>query len=82
MDNETVKNTKLKTLKTKVNNYLCQKIPDATNVIYINEYNTDKIFTKNKVCRKILEMLIKKILNVSVLVIVTVRNAKISEVEN
>ena len=41
VDNEVVKNTKLNTLKTKVNN-LKKKIPDATNLIHINQYNTDK----------------------------------------
>ena len=41
MDNEVVKNTKSKTLKTKVNN-LNKKIPDPTTLIHINEYNTHK----------------------------------------
>ena len=40
-DNEVVKNTKFNTLKTKVNN-LEKKIPDATALIHINQYNTDK----------------------------------------
>ena len=35
VDNEVVKNTKFKTLKTKVNN-LENKIPDATPLIHIN----------------------------------------------
>ena len=39
--NEVVKNTKFNTLKTKVNN-LDYKIPDATILIHINQYNTDK----------------------------------------
>ena len=41
VDNEVVKNTKFNTLKTKVNS-LEKKIPDTTNLIYINQYNTDK----------------------------------------
>ena len=41
VDNELVRNTNLNTLKTKVNN-LEKKIPDATTLIHINQYNTDK----------------------------------------
>ena len=41
VDNEVVKNLKFNTLKTKVNN-LEKKILDATTVIHINQYNTDK----------------------------------------
>ena len=41
VDNEVVKNTKFNTLKTKVN-YLDKKIPDATTLNNINQYNTDK----------------------------------------
>ena len=41
VDNEIVINTKFNTLKTKVNS-LEKKIPDATTLIYINQYNTDK----------------------------------------
>ena len=41
VDNEVVKNTKFNTLKTNVNS-LEKKIPDTTNYIYINQYNTDK----------------------------------------
>ena len=40
VDNEVGKNTKLNMLKTKVNSL--EKIPDATNLININQYNTDK----------------------------------------
>ena len=40
VDNEVVKNRKLKTLKTKVNK-LDKKIPDATTLVHINQYNTD-----------------------------------------
>ena len=41
VDNDLVKNTKFNTLKTKVNS-LEKKIPDATTLIHINQYNTDK----------------------------------------
>ena len=41
VDDKFVKNTKFNTLKTKVNN-LDKKIPDATTLIQINKYNTDK----------------------------------------
>ena len=41
VDNEVVKNTKFNTLKTKANN-LEKKIPDATDLIPINRYKTDK----------------------------------------
>ena len=36
------KNTKFNTLKTKKNNNLGNKIPDATTLIHINKYNTNK----------------------------------------
>ena len=39
--NVVVKNTKFNTLKRKVNS-LEEKISDATILIYINQYNTDK----------------------------------------
>ena len=39
LDNEVVKNTKINTLKTKVNN-LEKKNPDATNLIHMHLYNT------------------------------------------
>ena len=54
VDNEVVKNTKFKTLMTKINN-LEKKILNATTLIHINQYNTDKINLEKK-----LEMLIKK----------------------
>ena len=38
--NEVVKNTKFNTLKTNLNS-LEKKIPDATTLIHINQYNTD-----------------------------------------
>ena len=41
VDNEFVKNKKFNSLKTKANN-LDQKIPDATTLIHISQYNTDK----------------------------------------
>ena len=53
VDNTVVKNTKFNTLKTKVN-ILGKKIPDATILIHINQYNTDKQNLEKK-----LEMLIK-----------------------
>ena len=40
VDNEVVKNTKFNTLKTKLTN-LEKKIPNATILIHINQYNTD-----------------------------------------
>ena len=53
VDNAVVKNTKFNTLKTKLNS-LEKKIPDATVLIHINQYNTNK-----KNLEKKLEMLIK-----------------------
>ena len=53
IDNEVDKNTKLNTLKTKVNN-LEKKIAEATTLIHINQYNTDKKIEKK------LKMLMKK----------------------
>ena len=41
VDNEVVKNAKFNTVKTKVNN-VEKKIYDATSLIHINQYNTDK----------------------------------------
>ena len=48
VDNGVVKNTKLNTLKTKVNN-LEKKSSDATTLIHINQYNTDKQNLEKKV---------------------------------
>ena len=42
VDNEVVKNKKFNTLKMKVNK-LDMKIPHATTLIHINQYNTDKL---------------------------------------
>ena len=41
VDDGVVKNTKFNTLKIKVNS-LEKKTPDATTLIHINQYNTDK----------------------------------------
>ena len=48
VDNEVVRNTKFNTLKTKVNN-LDMKILDATTLIHLNEYNTDKQNLEKKI---------------------------------
>ena len=48
VDNTVVKNTKFNTLKTKVN-ILEKKIPDATILIHINQYNTDKQNLEKKI---------------------------------
>ena len=48
VDNEAVKNTKFITLNTKVNN-LKKKIPDATALIHINQYDTDKQTLEKKI---------------------------------
>ena len=63
-------------LNTKVNNFE-NKIPDATTLIHINEYNTD-----NQNLEKTIGDVDEKIPDVSGLVITTVLNAKIGEVEN
>ena len=41
VDNEVVKSTKFNTLKTKLND-LENKIPDASTLIWLNQYNTYK----------------------------------------
>ena len=51
--NEVANNTKFNTLKTKLNS-LEKKIPDATILIHVNQYNTDKQNLEKK-----LQMLIK-----------------------
>ena len=76
-DNEFVKNTKFNTLKTTVLTNLDKKIPDATTLIHIDQYNTDKQDLEKK-----LGDVDKKIPDTSVLVTATVLNAKISVVEN
>ena len=45
--NEVVKNTKFNAVKTKVNT-LEKKIHDATTLIHINQYNTEKQNLKKK----------------------------------
>ena len=47
-DNEFVKKTKFSTLKTKVIN-LEKKVPDATTIIYTNQYSTDKQNLEKKI---------------------------------
>ena len=73
VDNEVVENTKRNTLKTKVNS-LEKKISDATKLIHMNKYNTDK------------QNLEKKIGDVDkkyqIQVTTTVLNTKKKEVEN
>ena len=76
VDNEVVKNTIFKTLKTKVNT-LEKKISDATTLIHINQYNTDKQILEKKIGD-----VDKKIPDASGLVPTTVLNTKINEVEN
>ena len=63
-------------LNTKVNNFE-NKIPDATTLIHINQYNTDK-----QNLEKTIGDVDEKMPDVSGLVITTVLNAKIGEVEN
>ena len=46
--NEVVKNTKFNTVKTKANN-LDNKTPDATSLIRINQYYTDKENLEKKI---------------------------------
>ena len=46
--NEHVKNRKFNTIKTKVNS-LKKKIYDATTLIHINQYNTDKQSLEKKI---------------------------------
>ena len=47
-DNEVVKNKQFNTLQTNVNN-LDNKIVDATTLIHINQYNTDKQNLEKKI---------------------------------
>ena len=76
VDNNVGNNTKFNTLKAKVNN-LEKKIPDATTLIHINLYNTDKQNLEQKIGD-----VDKKIPNTSGLVTITILNTKISEVDN
>ena len=76
VDNEVAKSTKFNILKTKANN-LEKKILDATTLIHINQYKTDKQNLEKKT-----EYVDIKILDASGLVTTTLLNTKISEVEN
>ena len=76
VDNEVAKSTKFNILKTKANN-LEKKILDATTLININQYKTDKQNLEKKT-----EYVDIKILDASGLVNTTLLNTKISEVEN
>ena len=76
VDNEVVKSTKFNRPKTKVNN-LDKKVPDATTLFHINQYSTDKQILQKEYWRYW-----KKISGTSGLVISTVLNTKISEVQN
>ena len=49
VDNEVAKNLKFNILKTEVKN-LETEIPDATTLIYTNQYNTDKQTLEKKIC--------------------------------
>ena len=48
VDNDVVKNIKFNTIKAKVKN-LEMKIPDATTLIHINQYSTDKQNLEKKI---------------------------------
>ena len=48
VDNDAVKNTNFKALKTKVDS-LEKKIPDAAILMHINQYNTDKQNLEKKI---------------------------------
>ena len=74
VDNAVVKKTVYNKLKTKVNK-LDKKLPKATTLIYISQYNTDK----RDLEKKKLEMLIKKIPDVSSLVTTTVLHTKLKK---
>ena len=71
---DVVKNTKFITLKTKVNS-LENKIPDATTLIHINQYNAGKQSLEKKIGD-----VDKKRPDSSGLVTTTVLNTKISKV--
>ena len=76
VDNEVVKNAKFNMLKTKLNS-LEKKIPDATTLIHINQYNTDKQNLEKKIGK-----VENKITDTNGLVTETVFNTKVSEAEN
>ena len=48
--NEVVKNAKFNTLKKKINS-LEKKVPDATTLIHINQYNKNKQKVDKKNCK-------------------------------
>ena len=75
-DNDVMKNTKLKILKTKVNE-IDQKILDATTLIYINQYNTNKQNLEKKI-----RDVDKKLSGVCGLATTTVLNTELKEVDN
>ena len=79
--NEVGKNTKFNTLKTKVIN-LEKKIPGATNLIHVNQHNTDKTKFRQKNLNLDKKSLAKKIPDTNGLVATTVLKTKISEVDN
>ena len=76
VDKEVVKNKKFNTPETKVNN-LDKNIADATNLIHINQHNTDKQTLEKKI-----RDIDKNISYTSGLVTTTVLNRKIREIEN
>ena len=75
VDNEVVKNAKFNTLKTKENN-IENKIPEATTLIHINQYNTDK----QNLEKKKTEDVDKKMPDTSGLLNATVLKTKISQI--
>ena len=76
LSKKVLKNTKFNPLNMKVNN-LEKKIPDASTLIQINQYNIDK-----KSLEKTIGHIDNKIPDVSGLKTTTVLNTKIVEVEN
>ena len=76
VDNEFIKNTKYNTSKTKVNS-IKTKIPDATTLIHINQYNIDKQNLYKKIGNAD-----QKIPDTSGLVTKTVFNTKFNEADN
>ena len=76
VNNEVVKNTKFNTLKTKANE-LDKKNSDATTLIHINQYNTDKYNFQKKIADTD-----KKLPDVSGSVTNIVLNTKFKEVED
>ena len=72
VDKQVRKNTNFNTLKTKVN-ILEKKISEATTLIHINQYNTDKLNLEKKI-----EDVDKRIPDTSGLVTATALNTKTS----